>query len=789
MVDSHPSLIMTLIVGLLVAFALQLLLANLGIAAGITLVGSFSGVDADESNYQQPEASNSGHSIRFVLGFATLASVNLALFMACFLAVKLSLVTDALTGAVLGVVIWSAYLLLLVWLGSSTIGFLLGSVGEVIGFGWQGLRSIGQFILGRKPEAIESRLQQQITTELAMIRKTQQALNSANLDTLQTVLQPASASRQPAQPLSPDLKADILNFLKSAHSQELTLEEIDQRLQRLESHNDSDHANSWMSDMKPLLQAIRSRIDLSELDAERVIDYIRSFPDRVGETVEKISSFVLPTTTVQSDVEDFLLNADLTKLGRKTVKSEFTSVIYDVEADPYLVQQQLSQLTAGRLTEILQQREDLPAKKITKIVDRLEAVRQDVLEIVNRTIAQTRFQQANQPIVDYLRTATLTELKPKRIQKQLKHSLEQSKTAITEWTEQLQYLDRDFFSQPLMERDDLDQTTIKELLEQLEGSRDRLLTEVQDLQTQVQIQAENLWQKWLEYLSNSSEKLNTRNLKRQLKTLLKTAKVAPSLLQPYLPADNRVELEQWLTKRGDLTAKQVQQVCDRIEQVWQSGFEPVEQSPITTTSMVEQVTQALTSYLHQTLQQSERAIFDSSTLQQDLPKLLKSLSLPVGVSSLLTTIDWQQVIKQLIEQNSLPATDATALSNILQQAIYTISKPPRRWAVRAQAAIQDTTVDSMLKLGSELPEAIIQPVVQQFDETRSQLIQQVEHLQQQTQQRVETLKSQAQQQMAMARKTAAIAAWWLFSTALTSLITSAIAGFLAVAQLTPTLVH
>lgn len=784
MVNSHPSLIMTLVVGLLVAFALQLLLANLGLAAGITLLGKdSSAIEAQENDCEPPSEGHNRRNIGFLLGCATLASVNLALFTACFLAVKLSLATDALTGAVLGMVIWSAYLLLLVWLGSSAIGVLLGSISEVIGLGWQGLRTIVQFILGRQPEAIESRLQQQITAELAMIRETQQALNAANLDSLQTLLQPALTSGELAPPSQPNLNADILNFLKSAQANELTLEALDRRLQQLEHRPEPEQSSSWALDVKPLLQAVRSRVDLSDLDVERVINYIRNFPQQIGETVDKISEIILPKQTIQDDVDEFLLTADLAQLHRKQLKSEFTSVLYDAEADPYLVSQQLSQLTPDQLTAMLQQRTDLSAKKLTKIVDRLEAVRQEVLATVNTQIAQIRFQAINQPIADYLHTAALTDFKPKQIYKQLKRHLEQSPTAINEWTEQLQQLKREFLSQPLMEREDLDQETVEHVIAHLEGSRDRLITEIQELQAQVQAEAETLWQDWLDYLSQSSEKLNTQNLKRQLKTLLKAAKVAPSLVKPYLPDYDRSLIEQQLTHQGNLTEKQIQQVSDRVEKVWQTIFTPSEQPQPTIASLADRITQTLTDYLQQTVQQSDLSSLDLSTVQQELLQLVKSLSVPTGVSSLPTLVDWQQVISQLTEQKRLPVADTTQFIHMLQQAIYAISKPPRRWAVRAKAAIQDTAVDSMIKLGTELPEA----VMQQVDQTRSHLVQQVEQLQLQAQQRVDLLKQQAQQQMELARKTAVTAAWWLFSTALTSLITSAIAGFLAATQFTPVL--
>ena len=63
------------------------------------------------------------------------------------------------------------------------------------------------------------------------------------------------------------------------------------------------------------------------------------------------------------------------------------------------------------------------------------------------------------------------------------------------------------------------------------------------------------------------------------------------------------------------------------------------------------------------------------------------------------------------------------------------------------------------------------------------MLKQAERIQQEAQKRLDALKQQAQLQAEETKKAAASAAWWLFSTALTSLAASAVAGVIAVAGL------
>jgi hypothetical protein len=112
LIFSGSQFFIALVAGVLMAFAFQFLLTNFTVAAGISSGENPADTDSDDSW---------GHAVREVeskVGLWALLTVNIALFIACFLAVKLTLINSVMLGAITGVVIWSAYFLLLLWVQS-----------------------------------------------------------------------------------------------------------------------------------------------------------------------------------------------------------------------------------------------------------------------------------------------------------------------------------------------------------------------------------------------------------------------------------------------------------------------------------------------------------------------------------------------------------------------------------------------------------------------------------------------------------------------------------------------
>ena len=903
--------------------------------------------------------------IGIAVGLGTLVTVNTVLFVACFLAVKLSLVNSAILGAILGLVIWSGYFLVVVWVGSSAVGSLLGSIASTLTAGVQGLISTTSAVFGRKDSALPKPLQKQMAAAEAILKGLQGELKEAQDDraSLQETLQDYLATLQPPkpdlatlrqefshalrdsdQPLATEINrpalvelvsrrtdfskqdvhqivseletvwrealggtgtiAALTALLASAHPQELTAETLKSHLNvATPAEEDSTPAIDAKQVFKQLVRTVRQRVDLSDLDVGKVVQQLQAL---LGSESEPNGA-----TSIGADVEDFLLNAHPWQLTQKSIQSEFKAVIFDPEANPIVVRQQLEAVNPEDFAKLLHQRDDLDESQISPIVDRLEAVRQEVLETLKSIESQQQSQSFIQQVEDYLQSAQKSDLKPASLKRQLIKRLHQSGVAIEQWADSLQPLDQAAIQQALQAHA-FDPVQLEAVTEQVVTVRDRLIRAAHTPARDRQATAEILWLQLGAFVRNPDQKLTAPTIQRQFKTLSKSAE--DFLVQrPF----DRATVEQWLTDRQNVSAKRLHQIANQLEKAWNNL---ADEMPAIESPQPGRALQVLTDYL----KNLDGSRLDRETFSQDFLAHLRQHQVGLGELGLAVASGWG-AIEALLQQR--PDLSAEQLQQ-LQQSIYALARLPRRWAVRTQgkatglwdslthylrhadladldpahlqssliylakaapaklrslgeslgdaipdqgslvaflvdrgdltateaekiagqvaatlrqaaeqvqtlkqqsqqaidrtlntfnqalSAIELPSLDAdrlkqelqnlvadpqakwetlnarlgsfnrdaiaqLLQTRDDLSESVVGQLVDRVDAVRLGISQQVNQLQQEAEQRLEDLKHQAQHQAAAAQKAVAIAAWWLFSTALTAATTAAIAGALA----------
>ncbi|NJN88744.1 MAG: hypothetical protein HC881_23750 [Leptolyngbyaceae cyanobacterium SL_7_1] len=416
-----------------------------------------------------------------------LITINLVLFAAAFLAVWFSLVSDPISGAILGMAIWSAYFLLLTWVSSnaatSVVSFILGSATA-------GLKQIfallGNLFSGTASDDVP------LTEEAAsaLIRQeVQTALNTANVQSLvegylqtaprpkvdvvliqqeldcllegldveslaeagllqqvdrqtfhdlihtQTNLSESEAAvvveqletawqnildRHPQR----DLNQTLITLLQSTPVDQLTvpslLAQLDTLLNDVPAPDRSQGIKQWLTqqpiDFAKLKRTLLQRLDLSELDVNRIWQQLRS----LGNWTADGSKSEFPTNTIWLDVEDYLLHAYPWEL-EEPEHSPFREVLYDPNAAPDQVRSQLETFGLEQFTSVLQQRPDLTTTQAREIAQRLERDRLEVLETVRSAERQEQVDSLLQQIEHYLKTTDKALLESTDLEAELQH--------------------------------------------------------------------------------------------------------------------------------------------------------------------------------------------------------------------------------------------------------------------------------------------------------------------------------------------------------------------------------
>lgn len=283
-------------VGLLSAFGLQLLLALLGIALGLSLLkGSPSDPEADPTVAQTQKGGGLGW-----VAAGALLSVNGVLFAACFLASWLSAFGEPVGGAIAGLLIWSAYLLILVWLSTKTMnsvtGFVFdqatGGVRKLVGAVASAFRAIqpsgdaARDEAGPEPGAktdadvnadadadadLTDAVRQEIRTALSTTEV--RSLIEAQLQTLQS---PASQSSVPAapEPAPEEFWQPLTAHLAEADAKGLTPKRLNRKLEKLlaeaEQTLPAAHAMPPLP-IQSLTTQIEQRQDISDRKKQRIL--------------------------------------------------------------------------------------------------------------------------------------------------------------------------------------------------------------------------------------------------------------------------------------------------------------------------------------------------------------------------------------------------------------------------------------------------------------------------------------------------------------------------------------
>ncbi len=492
-----------------------------------------------------------------------------------------------------------------------------------------------------------------------------------------------------------DLNGELLQFLQSVNPEELQFEQLAKRLEQIvdkeskDNSADSDRRSpevdrvviddnsslivkTWNTlDWRAIKNALLNRVDLSEVELEDVWHSLQSLYQKINSSE---SGSKQSFNIIRNDVEDFLWHASPWYLNCERGWQEFKEVIYDSQADPVQVHSQLEQVQPQDFVEILQQRDDLDVEKIDKIVEHLEASRQEVFSLIEQTELSERKQELSQLLKNYLQQAQRTELHEDNLPSRLEQLLIKSGVTtgvLTQFLDDWQQLDWHTW---LEQRQDLEPTKLKQTTEQLTIIGDRLLEKVKDRQVKITSTAKELQHKLETYLRYTNlDHLTPAKIDAKLDQLWQSA-------QQQLPNIDRSELTKILEKRKGIDVDLVEAVITQIETKWQKSNDSItpEISQLQTKST--ELSENLINYLYQAIEQN-------STLAEIEADLLPQLNLDreqtkTLVNQQLAQLNWQEIEAKLKQAQKYSETKIQTTIKQAREATRKLIKTPRRWTTR-----------------------------------------------------------------------------------------------------------
>lgn len=723
---SGSQFFIALIAGVAMAFAFQFLLSNLSLAIGIS-----GGVNPGDS-----EADGWGKKVRQIeakVGSATLFIVNTAVFTACFLAVKLTLIDEGGLGAIVAVVIWSVYFLLLLWLSSQAVGSLVGSVGSVASSSIQGV--VGTIATALSGQAASSQIANTVEASVdAVSKELRSALSSEELrENVENYfsnlpLPKPNAQEIPNQALSllsnsnllPGSSSELVNLIKSATSDDLESGRLREQLTRIlglkpegngngqgNGHSEGEGSSkqsvglrerTLQMGMDALLKTLVGQgglSGLSNLNLEDVAKPLGATAQKVGQQASQAAQQVVdqpPHLVIRSDIEHYLLDSPGWYLRPENLDRSFRDILFDPDADATLVRHQLETLNRAYFVDVLNRREGVNPDQINDIADELELIRREVLDNVRAAEEQARSQTLRHHVETYLRSAPKEALNSDQIQQEFTALLTDPDATYEALGNRLLQFDRNTLAQMLLAgRQDLGQDEAEQILNDLEGARDRFLNQSQESWSQVQGQAGEFRQRVESYLRETNPaELTGESVQQTLQSLLSGPDAGLIAARVGLGQMDREALERVLSERQDLNPDQVKHLADQVEAVRDRILHTPQELAGQAKEQVDRITTQIGDYLRDT-QLDE---LNPDTLQRDLRQLLENPQ--VGISALgtrLSQVDRNTLVQLLSQRQDLNEEQVNRAIDQVQDALGAIARTPRQVATRTRDQIRDFSTD------------------------------------------------------------------------------------------------
>ncbi|MEH2023213.1 MFS transporter [Nostoc sp.] len=696
---SGPRFFVALISGVILAFAFQLVLTNLSLAFGISYLGHSSDSDSDSR-----EVGSLGGSIRKIgtaVGIWTLVTVTVALLIASFLAVKLSLViSDRGLGAILGLVIWGAYFLLLVWVSSTTVGSLIGSVVNTATSGFQAIMGTATAALGAK--AVNSQV---VATAEAAAAAVRRELGSA--------IDPVS------------IRENIEDYLEKIRPAELDVSKIrsdfenllnDPQLKAIAGTPDIRNI-----DRQKFIELVSSRTDLSKKDVSRIADTLYKVwqqvvgqqaptEDRLGELMDYLKS--LPPGQTKTDE----LNAKLDRLLAEKSGSKESDENQKAASGPIqsTIQQGLSALTATVLG-----RADLPDLDVEKILRSLTTAKDKVTQQADKLGLPTPSQPYSPiraDVENYLHNTYAWQLSPEKIAQEFRDVIYDPAADPGIVRRELELLSRNDFANILQQRGLLTQGQIQRIANQLEIVRQEVLITVRAVEEREIVQdLQRAVESYL--LVTPKADLTSEGIEQNFKPLLEDSDADYETLTLRLAHVERQEIREILLQRNDVQLYEVDSILDELEK--QRDRVLVESKGVAEQAQYQAETLWLNveSYLRNT----GKSELNPDAIRADFKRLLEDPQ--AGISSIrarLSRFDRDTLVQLLSQREDLSEDQVNQIINATEESWHSIRHTPQAVVDKAKEqydSVTTTIADYLRNTGKQElnPEGIGRDLTRLFE--------------------------------------------------------------------------
>lgn len=192
-----------------------------------------------------------------------------------------------------------------------------------------------------------------------------------------------------------DFQANLEDYLRHTNKEELNPEGIKRDLQLLLSSpragigSLSDRASKV--DRSTLVALLSQREDISEEEANRIVDQIESVRNSLVEQFQQIQQRLQSAIDqIFGSIRNYLNSLNRPELNYESIQQDFAKLFDDPQLGFEALRDRLSKFDRDTLVSILSSRQDISEAQANKIIDQIEAARGNILHRAQRIQEETQ---------------------------------------------------------------------------------------------------------------------------------------------------------------------------------------------------------------------------------------------------------------------------------------------------------------------------------------------------------------------------------------------------------------
>ncbi len=678
LIFSGPKFFVALLAGVVMAVAFQLLLTNLYVAIGVSALGT--GSNSHKSSEGLGETIN---KVEGAVGIWALMTATIALFGACFLAVKLSLIESTLLGAIIGIVIWSTYFSLVVWLGSRAVGSLVGSLVSTATSGLQSVMGTATAAIG----ANAAKQQMVSTAEDIAAAVRRELTEGIDPDKIKNTLSSSLASLQLPKLDSKEIRSQFDRLLKDADLQSLGDSDLLQNVNR-QTFVDligsrTNFSTKDINSVADQLEGAWKQVVGGQNPTDQVVSLINSatpeelksgqFGDRISQLAAVGGAIIKPGNGIGKQALEIGLSAALPAVLKRVNFSELD--IEKIKPQLQKLRDKVQEVDVDKITEQLQKLKDQASQQAKSIGS----------SVSDKFPSQSNTIKAD--VEEYLQNSFAWHFNPLTVKDEFKEIIYDANANPGDVRRQLEELNSEYFTNLLLSREDISEEKIQELAEQLESIRTEVLETVQQADRQEKTQ--DFRTRIEDYLrSTGKEELNPEGIERDFAKLVEDPEAGFEDLSQRFSDIDRDTLVKLLAGREDINEEEANNIVGQLEHTRDNFLNQAKELQEQAKAKADEVRQKVEDYLRNTNKEE----LNPDGIKRDFKTLLDDPQ--AGLSVLrqrVSQFDRDTLVKLLSQREDLSEEQVNQTIDQLLSVRDSVLQAPQKVAAKAKEQYEKTT--------------------------------------------------------------------------------------------------